>query len=350
MSSIDQLLDSLADRVRSHGDAIATEEAVKTSVILPLLQGLGYDVFNPAEVVPEFTADTPGKKGEKVDYAIVLDGEVQILVEAKGLSTKLDKKHLAQLFRYFSVTKARFALLTNGQQYEFYSDLEEPNKLDSRPFFSFDLLDFSPSKTLELRKFERQNFNVDRILANAERLKYVSLIKSHLSQEMEAPSEDLVKLVASKVYDGRVTASVREMVASAVKSAFSEIIRDEVRSRLSSALSDDVETTEDFEAVEEDNGIETTEQELEGMLTIRAIVRDIIDAGRVGLRDSKSYCAVLVDDNNRKPLARMHFNRKQLYIGLFDGEKEDRVPIDGLSQIYEFSERLRATAKKYVDQ
>lgn len=348
MSALDQLLSVLAERVRDHGAAIATEEAVKTSVILPLLQGLGYDVFNPAEVVPEFTADAVGKKGEKVDYAIVLDGEVQILVEAKGLNTLLDRKHLSQLYRYFSVTKARFAILTNGQIYEFYSDLEEPNKLDSRPFFSFDILDFGQSKVSELRKFERPNFNVERILANAERLKYVSLIKNVLSSEMDDPSEELVKLVAGRVHDGRVTSTVKDVVSSALKSAFSEIVRDNVRSRLSSALSDD-DAIEVDDAVEEiDDGIETTQEEVEGMLTVRSIVRDILKAERVGLRDSKSYCAILVDNNNRKPLARLHFNRQQKYLGLFDQDKEERLPISGLDEIYDFAERLRSTAEKYI--
>lgn len=244
-------------------------------MILPLLQGLGYDIFNPAEVVPEFTADAVGKKGEKVDYAIMFDGEVQILIEAKGLSTKLDTKHLSQLFRYFTVTNARFALLTNGQIYEFYTDLEEPNRLDKRPFFTFDLLDFGPGKIAELRKFERQNFDVDRILANAERLKYVSLVKQSLSDEMQSPSDELVKIVAGKVYDGRVTATVREMISSAIKAAFSEIVRDGVRSRLSTALSEDSSTEEsEDEVIDEknDDGIETTQEEIEGMLTGQSLL------------------------------------------------------------------------------
>lgn len=348
MSTIEPLLTRLSERVRDHASAMATEEAVKTSVILPLLQGLGYDVFNPSEVVPEFTADTVGKKGEKVDYAIVLDGEIRILIEAKGLATKLEKKHLSQLYRYFSVTKARFAILTNGQLYEFYSDLEEPNKLDSRPFFSFDLLDFGNSKVLELRKFERTNFDVDKILANAERLKYVSAIKSFISAEMETPSEELVKLVAGQVHDGRVSASVREIVSAALKTAFAEIIRDGVRSRLSSALNAD--NTPDSEPEEAhdvpDDGIVTTQEEIEGMLTVRSIVRDIVKADRVDLRDAKSYCAILIDDNNRKQLVRLHFNRKQWYLGLFDQEKEERVPISGLDDIFTHADRIRETATR----
>lgn len=350
MSNIEQVLSSLATRVKDHAGTMVTEEAVKTAVILPLLQGLGYDVFDPAQVIPEFTADAVGKKGEKVDYAIKLDGEIAILIEAKSISVALEPKHLSQLYRYFSVTKAKFAILTNGRFFQFYSDLEDKNKLDNRPFFTLDLLDHSPSSLNELRKFERGAFDIDRILATAERLKYVSTIKAFLTREFEAPGDDLVKFVASEVHDGRLTASVRETIASATKTAYAELVRDAVRTRLSTALDD---STSEVQAVEDEemvSDIETTQDEVEGMLTIRAIVRDIVKAERVGLRDAKSYCAVLVDDNNRKPLARMHFNRKQWYLGLFDTDREERVPVSGLDGLYDHADRLRAAAQKYAEE
>ncbi|MAQ37245.1 MULTISPECIES: type I restriction enzyme HsdR N-terminal domain-containing protein [Thioclava] len=346
--AIENALKQLSDRISQHAATIGTEEAVKTSVVLPFLQALGYDVFNPGEVIPEFTADVIGKKGEKVDYAIKLGDEIRILIECKALNTKLDRRHLAQLYRYFSVTNAKFAILTNGQIYEFYSDLEEPNKLDNKPFFSFDLLDGGAGAIGELAKFEKSSFDVDKILANAERLKHVSTVKKYLLSEFEDPSADFIKLVATHVYDGRITAQVRDAIGSATKFAFREIVRDQVRARLSSALDSSAESEgNDIDPVET-NDIETTSDEIEGMMTIRAIVREVIDAKRVDLRDAKSYCAVLVDDNNRKPLARLHFNRKQWYLGLFDGESEERLPINELTDIYQFSERLKETAKAYA--
>lgn len=354
MSDLGAVVKSLAERVRNHEVTIATEEATKTSVVLPFLQALGYDVFNPSEVIPEFTADAVGKKGEKVDYAIKLNGEIQILIECKGLSTNLDRKHLSQLFRYFTVTKAKFAILTNGKVFEFYTDLEEPNKLDMKPFFVFDLFEFGQNALSELEKFEKPSFDVDRILATAERLKYVSAVKRVISTEIEEPSEGLVKLIAAEVHEGRVTAQVREQVASAIKAAFKDVIRDAVQARLANALENTSRSFDKKDVEEEtddnDDGVVTTPEEVEGMLTVRAIVRNVIEASRVNLRDSKSYCAVLVDDNNRKPLCRLHFNRKQWYLGLFDGEQEERVPISGLSEIYDYVDRLRETAKRYVDQ
>lgn len=351
MASVEEAIQVLSRRVREHTETISTEEAAKTSIILPFLQALGYDVFNPGEVVPEFTADAVGKRGEKVDYAIRIDGEVKILIECKGLNTELEVKHLSQLFRYFTVTKAKFGLLTNGRIFKFYSDLEEPNKLDAKPFFVFDILNVNQAALAELKKFEKSSFDVEGILANAERLKYVSAVKNFLLEQLEAPSPDFVKVVASEVYDGRVTAHVREMIGSAIRSAFREIVRDAVETRLTDALKGDHQKEVEDEAgeVRLEGEIETTEEEIEGMLIIRGIVRNKISGDRVGIRDAKSYCAVLIDDNNRRPLARLHFNRSQKYIGLFDGGSEERVPIDGLGDIYKYEDRLRATAEKYAD-
>src|SRR6478735_3378150 len=150
MNTIEESLRAISERVKSHSSTMATEEAVKTAVVLPFLRALGYDVFDPTEVVPEFIADAVGKKGEKVDYAIKIDGEIRILIECKPISTTLERVHLAQLYRYFSVTNAKFAVLTNGRTFHFHTDLVAPNKLDDRPFLTFDLSDLQAQLITEL--------------------------------------------------------------------------------------------------------------------------------------------------------------------------------------------------------
>ncbi|MCX8999046.1 type I restriction enzyme HsdR N-terminal domain-containing protein [Rhizobiaceae bacterium BDR2-2] len=349
MSTLEESLRILSDRVKSHSSTMATEEAVKTAVVLPFLRALGYDVFDPHEVIPEFTADAVGKKGEKVDYAIKIEGDIRILIECKPISTVLEKRHLNQLFRYFTVTKAKFAILTNGRTFNFYTDLEEPNKLDTRPFLIFDISDIQPATVSELRKFEKSAFNVDAILATAERLKYTSGIKQVIAQLIEEPTEDFVRIVSSDVYEGRLTAQVKEMLTGVVKVAFRDVIMDTVKNRLTSALAETQDVVDKIEEpVIEETDIVTTPEETEGFMIVRAIVRDTIAAKRVVMRDAKSYCAVLVDNNNRKPLARLHFNRSVKYIGLFDGDAEERMIIDTLDQIYDYSDRLRSAAAKYV--
>ncbi len=340
MSTIEESLRAIAERVKSHSSTMATEEAVKTAVVLPFLRSLGYDVFDPTEVVPEFTADAVGKKGEKVDYAIKIDGEIRILIECKPISIQLEKKHLDQLFRYFTVTNAKFAILTNGRTFNFYTDLDAPNKLDTRPFFVFDVADFNSGIISELRKFEKGAFDVSAILATAERLKYTSGVKQVLSKLIEDPPEEFVRMVSSGVYDGRMTAQVREMFTGIVRAAFREVIMDTVKSRLSNALADTEQVIEKIDTpVDEEPDVITTDEEREGFMIIKAIVRDTITASRVVMRDQKSYCGILVDNNNRKPLARLWFNRSVKYIGLFDGEAEERLIVESLDKIYDYSDR-----------
>ncbi|WP_164890288.1 type I restriction endonuclease [Sinorhizobium meliloti] len=350
MSTIDESLRAISERVKSHSSTMVTEEAVKTAVVLPFLRSLGYDVFDPSEVIPEFTADAVGKKGEKVDYAIKIDNEIRILIECKPISVSLEKKHLDQLYRYFSVTNAKFAILTNGRTFNFYTDLDAPNKLDTRPFFVFDVTDFNAGIVAELKKFEKASFDVSAILATAERLKYTSGVKQIISKLIEEPTEEFVKMVAQNVYDGRMTAQVRDLMTGVVRTAFREVIMDTVKSRLSSALADTEEVIEKIdEPVPDDPEVVTTEEEREGYMIVKAIVRDTVAPQRVVMRDQKTYCGILVDNNNRKPLARLWFNRSVKYIGLFDGESEERLIIESLDQIYDHTERLRAAARKYAE-
>lgn len=348
MNGLEENLRGLSEKIKIHHEQMLTEEAVKTAIVLPVLRALGYDVFNPLEVVPEFTSDTVGKKGEKVDYALKVDDEIQILVECKPISTRLEKKHTSQLYRYFSVTTAKFAILTNGKQFNFYTDLDEPNKLDAIPFFSLDLTDLSAGNINELKKFEKSSFDVSNILATAERLKYTSAIKQSILRLIDEPTDDFVKIVSAGIYEGRKTASAREMLLGVTKTAFREVITDAIKSRLSSALAEP-EQPELLPLAPAKDGSEifTTEEETEGYMIIKAILREKTSPSRVTIRDAKSYCAVLLDDNNRKPIARMHFNRANKYLGIFDGEAEERVPLETLDDIYKHGDRLKATVSKY---
>ena len=347
--SIEQTVRQLSERVNQHAETMLTEEAVKTAVVLPFLQSLGYDVFNPMEVIPEFTADAVGKKGEKVDYAIRIDGDIRILIECKPINVKLEKVHLSQLFRYFTVTSAKFAILTNGRDFRFFSDLDEPNKLDGRPFFTFDLAEPQAHVLAELKKFEKNGFNVEAILADAERLRYTSAVKSRLQTIMDEPPEDLVRLVAAPLHTGRFTAAVVDQYRNLVKSAFRDLVREAVHNRLSTALASSEQPDEGRPQATPDAEIETTPEEMEGFLIVKAIAAQVIKPGRVVLRDQKSYCGVLIDNNNRKPLVRLHFNRSTKYVGLFDGDSEDRVLIHSLDDIYSHADRIRATAAQYVE-
>ncbi|WP_084422086.1 type I restriction endonuclease [Henriciella litoralis] len=346
--SFDEQLSALVEAAKKQREHLATEEAVKTAVVLRLLQALQYNPFDPKEVVPEFTADVGIKKGEKVDYAICVDGQVSILIECKSPHLDLDIKHASQLFRYFAVTDARFAILTNGFQWQIFTDLDQPNKMDQRPFLQFDIERIDSALSMELGKFQKSKFNVDNILRTASDLKYISALKSQFLDELDTPSDELVSMLGKRVYDGRFTGAVHDQFKGLIKRSINEVIQSRVKDRIRSALdfSNDSGADED-EATESD--VVTTPEEMDGFRTAVAIAAAVIDPDRIFMRDQKSYCGVLVDDNNRKPLVRLWFNSDTTkYLGLFDGEAEEKVRIDRVVDIYNFADRIRASAKKYA--
>lgn len=349
-------LQDIAGRIVEHGSSVETEEATKNAFIMPFIASLGYDVFNPKEVVPEFTADVGTKKGEKVDYAVIKDGKIILLFECKKLSADLHKEHASQLFRYFATTEARFGVLTNGSLYQFYSDIDEANKMDSKPFFEFDMLDFDDNDIEELKKFSKSAFSLDEILTSASTLKYTGGILKVLEQEMSNPSDELVRFFASKVYDGVLRQNVIEEFRKIVVTAQKKFINDKVNGRLKSALSAGELTQADNEMVDEeqcemdDSGIDTTQDEIDGFNIVRAIIAGVVDIKRVHMRDTKSYCGVLLDNNNRKPICRLHFNAKQKYLEIGNCAKSsDRVPIESIDEIFKYSSQLQGLVRSYVD-
>lgn len=352
MDLIDKIKD-LAKRIESQSKHIKTEEATKNAFVMPFLNALGYDVFNPTEVIPEFTADTGTKKGEKVDYAIKKDDSIIMLIECKWSGAKLQSVHASQLYRYFSVTEARFGILTNGIDYQFFSDIDEKNKMDSRPFFEFNLLDFEEHQIKELKKFTKSSFSLDDILNTASTLKYTGAVKKILEEELDNPSEEFVRFFASKIYDGRLTAPVITQFTKIVQEARTQFVNEKINDRLKSALSVDEpqskEIIEDEEVQDVGTGIVTTEEEVEGYHIVKSILRDVIDVKRITIRDTKSYCGILIDNSNRKPVCRLHFNYSQKYIGIIVDKKEERIPIDGLDDIYKYADRIRSAISEYKD-
>lgn len=352
MGDFMELLDALkniSNTLPKQMEVIKTEEATKNALIMPFIQALGYNIFDPTEVVPEFTADVGTKKGEKVDYAIMIDNKPVMLFECKTINSELDRNHASQLYRYFSTTEARFGILTNGIIYNFYTDIEKPNTLDEKPFLELNLLELTETSVNELNKFIKSTFDLDEILSSASELKYTREIKKILSKELEDPSEEFVRYFAKKVYPGPVTSNVREKFEVITKRALNQFIKEQVSSRLKSALdASDEKSQEHVEKVEETpkDRIITTEEEKEGFYVIKGILCEIVDIDRVTMRDTISYCGILLDNNNRKPICRLHFNTTQKYLGVFDGnKKEEKIPIDEIKDLYKHSDKIKARVK-----
>ena len=359
------LIDSLsqiANRIPKIREMLLTEEATKNALIMPVIQALGYDVFDPAEVVPEFTADVGTKKSEKVDYVIMCGDRPAILIECKSVGTQLSINHASQLFRYFSTTSARFAILTNGIDYQFYTDIEVPNKMDEKPFFEFSMERVDVKVANELKKFGKTLYNEENILSNASELKYKKQIRALLSAEYAEPSEDFVKLFARRVFSGMLNQQRLAQFTQIVGEAFREWVSNRVNERLQNAIDGTAPVQEKKStpslaqqeqtpepAQTESGDIVTTEEEITAYQYIRAILAQDIDPERVVMRDAKSYCAILLDDNNRKPICRLLFNSKRHEVIFVDkARNEDRCAIEKLTDIFKLADKVRNAVKTYT--
>lgn len=347
------LIKQIADRVTKLKDQIQTEEATKNAFIMPFLQALGYDVFNPLEVVPEFISDIGLKKGEKIDYAIFKDGNPTILVECKHWAQDLSI-HDGQLLRYFHVSKAKFGLLTNGIIYRFYSDLVEPNKMDEKPFLEFNITEIKDNQIEELKKFHKTVFDADSITNTASELKYMNELKILIQQELVNPSPDFVKHFAKQVYPSNISAKILEQFTNLTKKSVQQHISDLITERLKTALTKEDEATKEKEAIAieqakiDENKVLTTEEELEGFMIVKTILRQKISIKRISYRDAQSYFAILLDDNNRKTICRLYLTGNKKYFATLDEQKKEvKNEIKSLDEIFNYSETLFRIVESY---
>lgn len=353
MDNFIESVKSLSNRIEKLKKSVATEEATKTSIVMPFFQILGYDIFNPEEFIPEFTADVGIKKGEKVDYAIMNHGQPVILIEVKSINEKL-QKHDSQLFRYFGTTTAKFAILTNGITYRFYTDLEEQNKMDSSPFFEFNILDLKDSSLQELAKFKKTSFDLGKIFTTASELKYLNKLKQFLNDQIDNPSEEYVKFLISQIYEGVKTKNTIDKFEPIIKKGFKQFINELVHDKLNAALktanSEEETPKEVAVAVEVESNeslIVTTEEEIEGFAIVKLLIKDVVDEERILYRDNLSYFNILIDNSIRKWICRLGFNTSNKYVQFNDQEKTT-VYINKVSDIAEFKDKLAEVVKRFL--
>jgi hypothetical protein len=347
---------------------IQTEEATKNALVMPFIAALGYNVFNPLEVIPEFDAGVAGRKDQKADYAIKINDSIAILIECKMAGSPLNKVKVSQLFHYFAACKAHLAILTDGLEYHFFADTEESNLMDETPFFSFNILNFDESQLLELGRFTKSTFNLDGIISKAAEMKRIAAVGVLLGKYMAEPSENFVKSVLADLnFQGIKTQQVIAAYTQTIKDAFSKFVKDKVSHVLRDALKQNqggLEGMENIiamspvppvdaqaEAEKDDDGIVTTPEEIEAYAAIKSIAREIIPASRVFMRDAKSYCAILLDNKNYKPIVRLYFNnpankRLNIFAGPQD-KKGEMFPIGQLDEVYHYADKIRAAIKSY---
>lgn len=358
MDFIDEIK-QFSKRVDSLKDNLPTEEATKTSLIMPFFSLLGYDVFNPEEFMPEYTADVGIKKGEKVDYAILNNGEPVILIEAKWVKEEL-QKHDSQLFRYFGTSKAKFAILTNGIMYKFYTDLEEPNKMDEKPFLEINILDVKETQINELKKFKKSAFDVEQIMNTASQLKYSNEFKNIFTKDLQNPSDDLVRYFLTGAYSGQKTSNVIEKFKPLVKTALNQFITEMMNDKIKTALGNDtdINAAKDSSSAENNESetleaktpkILTTEEELEAYFLIKNILKDIVPMQDIYYKDNERYMAILYKNKTTKWICRLYFNGNKKYITIpSDTKREERIDISNVYDIDNKKEDLGKALQRYL--
>ena len=356
--SLEERLKALASKAQELKDSKnVTEEATKMALIVPMFKALGYDVFDTNEFCPEFIADYGVKKGEKVDYAILRDGEPSILIECKPCTESLEK-HGAQLFRYYSVTSAKFGILTNGIDYEFYADLQSENKMDETPFLSFNILNISDSQITALTKFSKSIFDQTRICSEAEQMKSVNLINNYLTKQYTDMENDYATFILHHAGVNRVTQNKLDRYKPLVQRAFTSMVNDLVNQKIHKAIDDtdkkDSNNSESAENTPNEKNLEkpriiTTEEEIESFYIVRGLLAGIVPIEDIVHRDTESYFGILYQDNNRKPICRLKLTdrKKQIYIP--DADKNfTRYDLDSLNDIYQFRDQLIKALQNYL--
>ncbi len=343
----------LGERFLVLKDQVLTEEATKNAFIMPFIKELGYDVFNPNEVTPELVADIGLKQGEKIDYAIMQNGEPIILIECKHHAAPLNVNNASQLFRYFHTTKAKFSILTNGFEYRFYTDLVEKNKMDEKPFFVFNITDIKDNQIEELKKFHKAQFDFQNIVNTANELKIMNELKVLINSELTDPGPEFIKHFAKQAYPGMITAKVLEQFTSLTKRTIQNYINDLITERLKSALTKEDDKAKEIqqgqaEEREDISKVVTTEEELEAFMIVKTMLRQKISLSRVAYRDAQSYFAILLDDNNRKTICRLYLDGSKKYLATLDADrKEVRQELASLDDIFKYADLLIQTVEDY---
>ena len=360
-----QEFEELSQKVYRCASSLDTEEATKTALVLPFIDLiLHYNIFDPKEVVPEFTADCGIKKGEKIDYALLKDGKVQILMECKKFGEKLSSRHTNQLFRYFAATQSKLGILTNGSLYYFYADIETPNKMDQTPFLILDVLNLNRDSALEVKKMSKYSLDADSFLEYATELKYLKKVKEIIAQQFKEPTENFSRFFISEVFSGRQTTKIKTLFLEVTAKALKQFLGHQISESLKltnieskkaienqNQSENNPKTNENNEEEKEDeNRIVTTIEELNGFYIVKSILRVKIKASRIIYRDTINYFGIFLD-HRRRQICQLHFNSKQKSIVFIEKGGKDRkvtrYPISDLDDIYDHSDLLLDIVSQY---
>lgn len=345
----------LSEKIAKQKDNITTEEATKTSFIMPMMAALGYDVFNPFEVVPEMDCDLT-KRGDKIDYAIMKDDAPILLIECKHCKQNLDP-HSTQLSKYYAASNARFGVLTNGIEYRFFADLEKQNIMDEKPFLVVNMLDISDADIEQLKKFHKSYYNEQEILSTAQELQITIQVKELLNRNFQNPGDEFVRYFVKCINDWKSNAKLIEQYRPIVKKSIAAVINDIIADRLNVAIKnenkEDMKPKPEHTEVEKlsdgvvfqdkGKGIVTTQEEIDAYNIVRSILRQHIDVRRIQYNDYKSYFTVNLDGSTWWWICRLYLGKrkKQFCIPKDNYTSNEWIEIESIDDIFKYADRLK---------
>ena len=303
----------LSSTIENIKQLVDTEEGTKGSFILPFLQCLEYNVFNPLELKAECIADIGAKKGEKVDYVIYNEDEPIIAIECKKWTENLDNHH-NQLVRYFHTTKVKIAILTNGIIYKFFSDFNEPNILDSEPFFTFNVCKFTDSDLAFLNNFTKNNFNFNALKTYVDKINYRFKVKNEIINLFTNPDKDLITYLIKKCGYVRVTEKIYNECEPLIKEILEEIL-----------IPKSIQVKNETESIKVEKKVKTTEEELE----VYELIKNSFPEYNITYKDNLNWFSITLDNTTRKIIAKVKFlkTKNQLIIDKDTFEFKDSLII-----------------------
>jgi len=245
------------------------EQATKKSLIEPLFTILGYDVTDPRECVPEHREDFGRNRSAKpVDYAFFKDGIPIFFVEAKQVDRRL-AGYDEQLADYFAkAPTAKLGILTNGVHWRFFTDLENDNVMDRKPFVEWQLLSDENPPWDFLTLLQKSQYNADLVRTFAQTRHQQNLLIEELSRLLE-PAPEFIKLAVANIETRYLKESVVESWKPVLKAAIDEWTK---QHRLSSLLSVGSAESVAQEEPAKKRPVVTTQAELDGFKTVQRLL------------------------------------------------------------------------------
>jgi hypothetical protein len=316
-------------------DEKCTNEAqTRTYLIEPMCEMIGYSRIDDKDMLTEINAGW-GQKNDKADLGLIVKGKKpEIIIECKKHGKKLTDKEASQLNGYFSNTDgSKIGILTNGLEWRFYTEYQEKNKLHHNPFLTIDFTEIDDSKIEQFAQFHKNATDIDIIVGEAQDTFFLEGFNDALSEELLNPSDDFIKAIFARMPGKRMNDAIKDKLrflinSNSIQQVLPRLIEEESKSG---------------------NLIITTGEELQIYHAVKTIIINSlkkVDFSRISYRDQKNSFNILVDDNQRKMIAKITSNKGKYFLEI-TGNGDKKIQIDGLESVVAQSKPIIDIAKSY---